>query len=860
MNKVHALNTRGCLAAMLGILVAGTVAAQSADTSTTPPTQAPAPAATETPLLLDAYITTASVGGKVTELNAAMDVSIVSHQDIVTTPAAGPAGLLDSVPGFYGQSSGGEVNQNLTVDGLATSFYTFISLQEDGLPVQYSGFFPEFQIRPDSTYGSVEVIRNGPSTIYAPQAAAATANFITRIPTVDEGDATLSFTSEGNKRLDFFYGGPVPGFAGWSAGVGGYYETGQGERPVGYTVTKGGQVRAFLKKEFQGGSLTITYKNINAHVPFYVDVPFYEDNSGHLHAVPGFDPKVDTLYSPELQNGTLHPPVGQGTNRSLDEGNGNSDTNQQLDAKFEKDFGNGISVMNNFRISHFSYTDDDDRAGGNGNLSTAGAFLASNLPTLQAYGAGLPGSPAVVSDALVQVATGKTITNTAGLNGNGLLLDDTNFQYGATFDTIMDDFRVSWKTDKNSLDVGLLYMQVNGSNIYETGNDELIDITNHAHLYDVVGLNAQGGVVDHLTDNGVTTFDSIGAGYYGNGNEDVTSTNYYINDQYQLTKELRIDAGFRYEQTNYQTLAENDVYGAALPMAAANPTIIADQTDGSYGNGTYASGSNGGNDSAWTAGANYLITPRFSVFARTTKSFDEGVQDFNVFGGQNGNPSRSSFQTLHSDQAGVRYENPWFAFSVTGFYAEYNHYAIAVTPASGGPQSNIFINFQSTGADFETVWRPMHAFELKVSGVVQHAEDVDIPSGLLTTNGVVNGDQPARMPDVQIRAQPTVYFDQPGAEYFAHSSAYLLATYYGQRYGDVANTQVFDSYTNWGAGISTNITKWLTLDVVGDNLGNALGLTEGNPRGGSNLSTRAGYVLARPIWGRNVKVSVTYHF
>jgi len=44
----------------------------------------------------------------------------------------------------------------------------------------YNGFFSEFQIRPDSTYDRIEVVRNGPSAVFAPEGAAAIINFIFR--------------------------------------------------------------------------------------------------------------------------------------------------------------------------------------------------------------------------------------------------------------------------------------------------------------------------------------------------------------------------------------------------------------------------------------------------------------------------------------------------------------------------------------------------------------------------------------------------------------------------------------------------------------------------------------------------------
>jgi len=843
------------LASVAGLLIATAVRAQDAQPS---PAPKPAPAAdaaapdpsTNPPLTLNRYLVTATGDvGKVTELSSSFDVSVVDHKDIVTTTAAGVAGLLDSVPGFYGESSGGEVNQNLSVDGLRPSFYGYISLQEDGLPIMYNGFFSEFQIRPDSTYDRIEVVRNGPSAVFAPEGAAAIINFISRMPAINEGDATFSFTSASNKRVDFFYGGPIAA-SGWSGSVGGYYEIGQGERPVGWNVTNGGQVRAALSKQFPGGNVSVTFKYINARTAFYLPMPIAENSAGHLSAIPGFDPHFDTLYSTELQRGTLRPPVGLGSTRELNQ-DGCIDRTDQVTVKFEKNIADGWQLTNGLRLAHIKYEDHDNRSGGNSSIATATSYIAAAQGKMAAYALTLPGSPVVTSAALVQVSNGNVVANPGALNGNGLLLEAADFFYHATFDNIVDDLRMTWKTDANTLSLGMMYMDVAGTNLGETGNTMLIDVRNHAHAYDIVGRNAQGTTVVHLTDSGVLTYDDNATGFYGNGNEDVTSTNFYINDAFQVTKQLRVDAGFRYENIKFTTLAEGWAFGAPLPLAAANPTIMADQAGESYGNGTFASGQNNANDSAWSIGANFMVTDHFSLFARTTKDFDSGVQDFNVFGGQNGNPSRSGFTTLRFDQVGARFENSQFAISATAFYSTNNHSGLGVTLANGQP-ATVFINYQSKGVDFETVWRPIRAFQVAVSGVVQNAELTGIPAGAIA-NGVVNGNQVDRLPNVQVRVKP--------AYNFGRGSAYVLATYYGQRYGDLANTEQLGSYTNYGAGISFNVTKAITIDVVGDNLGNALAFTEGNPRGGSSLNAGGqAYVLARPIWGRNAKVSCTLRF
>jgi iron complex outermembrane recepter protein len=864
---------------LAGALIATRASAQQTQASTTTTTtttavptavnQTSAPAAaasdddSDQATKLNAYVVTGSPT-PITELNASFDVSLLAQADIVSTPKVGIAGLLDSVPGFYGESSGGEVGQNLSVSGIRNSggFFDYISLQEDGLPVTYNGFYAEYSLRPDSTYQNVEVVRNGPSAVFAPEAGAAIVNWISRMPSIDSGDATVSVTSEGSKRIDFFYGGPINA-NGWSGSVGGYYENGQGERRVGYDMEKGGQIRASLIKTFPGGSVTINYKYINANTPYYVPAPVAESPNGTLSALPGFDPHFDTLYGPETEHGTLIPPTGYGDRASLDQ-IGAYDLTNQLTVKFEKDLGNGFKISNGLRLAHTFWIDSDDRANGNSNLYNAAAFVTASEPVLASYATSM-GLGSVSSAELVQVSNGQVISNPAGLNGNGLLINSDQFQYHEDIRNIFDDLRLTWKTDSNTVSVGCLYMNNAIGDDGSVANSELIDVRNHAHLYDVQGVNASGAVVDHLTYNGVLAFDDAGnspvpgfagngAAFYANGDEDLVSTNYYLDDDIQVTKQLHIDAGVRFEEITYYTNDEGWVFGAPLPIAASNPTVIAAQTAGVYGNGTYSSGSSSAGDYAWSVGANYQFNDHFSVFARETKDYDTGVQDFNVYGGQNGNPnSNSAFESLRYSQAGARFETPQVAISVTGFYALNDNTGESETGAVGGPPFTAFITFKVEGVDFETVWQPIHAFQVEVSGVLQHSTLEGIPGGVLSASGDKDGNQIDRLPDVQIRVKP---------EYkFAYGSAYILATYYGQRYGDLANTQKLGTYTDWGAGITINLSKAVTLDLEGDNLGNALAFTEGNPRGLGNLNAGTSpQVFARPIFGRNAKISCTLHF
>jgi len=827
----------------------------------------------EAPLKLDAVVVTGT-STPVTELAASFDVAIVPQLEIVTTPTVGVAGLIDSVPGFYGEASGGENGQNLSVDGLRNSggFFASISLQEDGLPVQYNGFYAEYQVQPDASYGSVEAVTAGPSTVFAPEGGAATLNWITRMPAVDSGDVTFSVTSQGSKRFDFFYGGPLPLSKGWSASIGGFYENGQGPRPVGYTEERGGQVRAMIEKTFDGGFISVAYKYININTPYYFPEPASEDSGGNLHSLPGFDLHHDTTYSVDREYGDLVPPTGYGSTviHGLDE-IGAYDLTNQLTVKFEKDLGAGWSVTNGFRKAKIAWIDSDDRHGGNSDLFSAAGYTAAAEPVLASYALGLPGAPVVTSAQLVQVTganAGLVIGNPSTLNGNGLLWYSDQFQYHENQDNTIDDLRLTWTTDNNKLTIGYMYLDNDITNDGAFNNAVLADVRNHSHLYDVEGLNSSGQVVDHLTLQGVVAFDDGGgapvpgyggtpaAGFYAEGSIDTLSSNFYFDDEYQITKKFHIDAGMRFEQItwNNQVTGGNQwIFGAPLPTAQMYQNVIAAQTAGVWAApNAFTPNSSSVADYAWSIGANYQFNDHFSVFARESRSYDPGVQDFAVYGGSTPT-NNSAFSVLHYSQVGVKFESSQFGADVTGYYAvaDNNPQTETLVNLPGEPSQNFNLSYISYGVNFDAAWQPIRPFRIEVSGELGHSTITGLSGA--TLSGDANGNQNTRIPDITFRIKPTYFFN--GGHVF------ISANYYGQRYGDLANTEKLGTYTNLQAGISYDITKWMTIDFEGDNLTNALAFTEGNPHNLSDLNAGAtGLVYARAIEGTNAKASLTIRF
>jgi iron complex outermembrane receptor protein len=73
----------------------------------------------------------------------------------------------------------------------------------------------------------------------------------------------------------------------------------------------------------------------------------------------------------------------------------------------------------------------------------------------------------------------------------------------------------------------------------------------------------------------------------------------------------------------------------------------------------------------------------------------------------------------------------------------------------------------------------------------------------------------------------------------------VTVSYYGKRWGDLANTLQLDAYTDLAAGVAYKITQNMTLSAQGSNLTNKFSITEGNPRGNSVIAGTNAYGYAR---------------
>ena len=155
------------------------------------------------------------------KLETSTAVTTLQPQDIDREAPRGPADLLQVVPGFYVEDSGGEVNNNLFARGMpADGSFRYVSLLEDGMPVydstELSFLNADVLVRLDKNLRQVEAVRGGSAALFGSNAPGGLVNFVSKTGGPQRtGILEFSGGEAGIFRLDGNVNGPV-GESGWS--------------------------------------------------------------------------------------------------------------------------------------------------------------------------------------------------------------------------------------------------------------------------------------------------------------------------------------------------------------------------------------------------------------------------------------------------------------------------------------------------------------------------------------------------------------------------------------------------------------------------------------------------------------------
>jgi iron complex outermembrane recepter protein len=787
---------------------------------------------------LEEVVVTGTTSTSRTVLTSSVALTVATREDLERKAPRSTAQALELVPGVFVEASGGEVSNNFSVRGLAGGGQQFIQLSEDSLPIFYTDALSDTILKQELSIERLEAVRGGTSGILTVNGAGATINFLTRKPSDDPvRSLQLTTSSYSTKRLDGFFSGPIDD--NWAYSVGGFYRSADSPRDTGFTADKGGILRAAIRRKFEDGHLTLSVKAVDDQNTFLLPIPLR--NSQDPESIPGLSATDGTLIGPDVSRFTVRTTPTTGfDSKPVDLHDGVETRAMAYGYDFDKGIAEQVSIFARGR-----YTDFDNHFNSNFSFDNASLQPAVDRlnPALRTDTALLLSRFPGTTPAIRIVSTGEILSTPAqlnALNGNGLVAENVTAENRARVEEFVSDTGVRWETDTNSLTVGALYFHSNRYNDSVGASTYVSDVRDNSRRVDVVALNGAGQIVGYLTENGLVNYGTFGEGI---SRSDLDSISIYANNELRVGEKLRIDAGVRYE--NYDFELQRSLGNGFTPLPGTQTdNIIANDGIAQFGGASFSGNferfDRTFNKVASTAGVSYLLTPNLAIYGRYARGFQAQ--------GEN-RPTDLDFA-----EGGIRFQTNRFHASLTAFHTLFKDFLFSRQPAGAPREVNFVSDIKVIGGEFDLGWTPLDWFRLQVNGVVQDSElDIqdDQGTGFAAT---FDGNSPERTPPVNITITPSFLLPADRGE------IYLTYRRIGRIFPDLANSIRLPGYDVLSAGVLYNWNQNIQLSLSVDNITNAVGLTEGNPRAGFIENTGSDYFFARPILGRNAIASVTVDF
>ena len=844
----------GC--AILALSIAAQSPAWAQTTPATPPADAVPEAAAPDATTPDAAAP--ETGGDIIVTGSArqqrrFDVSYavnsLSNADIQKLAPINFADLLGKLPGFAVENTGGEVQNIIRLRGLPSDG-GLVTFQQDGLPMFHENdgnFFRGDSInRFDLMTQRVEVVRGGPSPVYASYAAAIVNNITVSGTDTTRGKAQVTLGDTGLYRLDAYQAGPIDDSTYYA--IGGFLRRHDGYRDNGFQNDRGGQVRANIKHDFSNGSLRVTGNYLNDHNVFYLPIPTADPRDPSKSLNQYIDFFSGTMNSPALRNANIRFREADGTTRNVDAdlGNGRHTQFGNVGVQYDADYDGwkvaakgGVSVGKLHFNALYSTSNPSD-ANAYANATSNGIGTPTNLDNARkAFGAGV-------------TRLGYAIAGTNGAevydpnSASGLVVPaqfrDVVSKYYSTQGDLSVTRSIATGFGTHDLRVGV-YGSLYGETNEVAYQDYLLEVKGKPRTLDLIAYNAAGQAVGSITDNGVLRYTTT----LNRGNTDAKMYALYANDTWELTKGLTLDGGVRHERYSFN--------GYAFATTSANlgdPTTLADDGVRAF-TGQIINSKLSPNITNWTGGINYDVTQHLGAYARAShlETPPSTQVTYQI------NPTIITSKA-NQYEVGLKAAFGRSYLYLIGFYTRYNPLNasfVALDPVTGrNDQSVPFVGkAEIKGIEIDGNLALPYGFAVTGALTISDPQYKSLVNANGASAGDVEGNQLVREPKVYGNIRPSVDFDVAGSAV----QIYGRYEYTGKRYVDFFNNTALPAYQTVGAGITLTHDTW-QMQVVGDNLFNAKGLTEGNTRT-DQLSGQgtADAIYGRPNFGRNVRLVVS---
>ncbi|MBB5368679.1 MULTISPECIES: TonB-dependent receptor [unclassified Janthinobacterium] len=842
MSKRKSTRTQGCALVAL-CAIAAPVLAQTATQDAVAPAQqqgvvaqesaAAAPASDQS----DASVVVVTGSARPQRrFDVSYAVNALSQKEVQKLAPQNMADLLGKLPGIQVEATGGEVQNITRVRGIPTDDGLAL-FQQDGLPLftEINGFFfrGDSLNRYDLMTNRLEVVRGGPAPIYASQAAAIVNSTTVTGGEQTRGKAQVTLGTTGLTRVDLMQSGKIDDRTYYA--IGGFLREDQGHRDNGFPNDRGGQIRANIKRVTDAGVLKFSVNYLNDHNQFYLPIPIADPRNPSVSLDKYINYFDGTMNSPSLQNVT----------QKYRDSNGNLQTDHRdLDNGRHLQFGN-VGVQFDGDIGEWR-------------LSAKGGYTQGRLDFDAYYSTSNPADATAFANGFKNAATaafgpvdhfGYAIAGTNGAqvynpnSASGLVMQGQYRAASSSFYSAQSDINLTrnFQTAMGNHDVKFgVYTSAYGQTSKSVYNDMLTEVAGKPRTLDLIAYAANGSMLGSVTDNGVLHYTST----LNQGDTDAKMGAFYVNDTWEVNSRLRLDAGLRAERYHYN--------GYALLTNQVNlgdPTTLADDTTRAF-TGARQDHTYNTTTKNWTAGANYDFSEQFGGYARI--SHLEVPPSLQVAATVD-----PLVLTTKADQyeVGVKAKAGRSYLYVTGFYTKFNPLNASFTafnPVTGRNDQTVPFFGQAIvkGAEFDGAWYLTNRFYLNGSLTLQDPQYKNFVSSVGADPSQVVGNQIIREPKVFGNIRPSYNFNVGDKQVDVYGSY----AYTGKRYVDFFNATELPAYHSFGAGVTVTQGDW-TLQIVGDNLTNAKGLTEGNTRTDtlSGQGTQQA-IYGRPVFGRSGRI------
>jgi iron complex outermembrane recepter protein len=774
-------------------------------------------------------------GVMIPQAPASVAVSTLNAAAIEQMVPISAADLLRNVPGVFVNTALGEIRNIVYSRGIsansneAASGYYYVSLQEDGLPVTNvtaNNYGPDYFYRQDASLERLEALRGGSAAVTGPNAPGGIFNYISKTGKASPGfevRARSGLEGDGRNpfyRADVFGGGQIRDDLYYA--VSGFFRKSDGPRDPGYSFNRGGQIKANLLWEYDGGSVQLYGKYLDDHNAWNEFKPAV--NFGDPTLAPGIS-QYDSFLIPRAPHDFVTTANSSAQRWDAEELAHN--VSSVIGVKNDHEFGNGWSVRHNLKYVH-NKSDWNTAAlvfPVSINDSFTNVLLNSTAPGTYTYRD--LNSGALLAQVNVAGATRTLVVNNlpnqqAVPNG---VLTQVAFNFHPDVKEVMDQLSVSRTFERGSVTLGTFFAD---SDVSQSGGGAgmgLSAIQNHPGLIGITRTTPAGVVQQVTSPEG---FAGIGQRFGGAPFEaDQRQISVFSGGDIALTEQLKFDAAVRYDDirvkgANNVAVPNPNSANPAFGGLDGNPNTLYDNFAVTYRSPFDYDFSL--NYMSYSGAFTYDFDDRHAVYTRYSRG--SKAPDLQFFLGYDTldelNNMKPIPQRIVQIEAGYRFRGEKLRVTATPFYSELSDVGTSQigtnTDGSAYVPPILFAITKTVGIELEADVDLGTAFNLRTALTLQDSQSEDFAIWVFGAAGPQD-DTISRVPDgdadnsAKVMATTTLTFTPVD-----RLTSFLTWRHMGKRAANRYNAFDLAAFDEVDVGATLHITDHLS---VGANINNA---------------------------------------